>query len=161
MRPIYRLSVVRERTGDYEARQTMRTSAEVEALLCPYFAPLDRETFVVVPLDGKNKPLGFHVVSVGTLTASLVHPREVFKIALLENAAAIVLAHNHPSGDPTPSTEDITITSRLVQAGELLGVRILDHVIVGEGRRYYSFVDHDALPSNERGWVWTGNSVWS
>ena len=152
MKPIYRLSVVRERTGDYEAHRTMRTSAEVDALLRPYFTPLDRETFVVVPLDGKNKPLGFHVVSVGTLTASLVHPREVFKIALLENAAAIVLAHNHPSGDPTPSAEDISITARLVQAGDLLGVRVLDHVITGELGCYYSFVDHDALPGSKASW---------
>jgi len=86
-----------------------------------------------VPLDGKNRALGFHIVSVGTLTASLVHPLEVFKLAILANVAAIIVVHNHPSGDPTPSAEDVAITQRLRQAGELLGIRVLDHVVVGDG----------------------------
>jgi DNA repair protein RadC len=96
-------------------------------------------------LDAKNKPLGFHVVSVGSLTSSVVHPREVYKIAILGNAAAIILLHNHPSGDPTPSGEDLSITTRLHQVGDVLGIRVLDHVVVGDGR-YVSFVDDGYFP---------------
>jgi len=98
----------------------------------------------VIPLDGKNQVLGFHVVSVGTLTASLVHPREVYKLAVLANAAAIVVVHNHPSGHPEPSAEDQAITLRLKEAGELLGIKLLDHVIIGDGR-YFSFTDQNLL----------------
>ena len=88
--------------------------------------------------------LGFHVVSVGSLTASLVHPREVFKVAILANAAAIICCHAHPSGDPTPSAEDTAITQRLREAGELLGIGLLDHVVFGDDR-YVSFADEGLL----------------
>ena len=149
MRPLHRLTVVRERAGTYDARKQTKSSTEVVALLRPYFAPLDREHFVVLLLDGKNKPIGYNVVSVGTLTASLVHPREVFKTAIMENAAAIVLAHNHPSGDPTPSAEDHAVTQQLVHAGDILGIRVLDHVVISEGE-HYSFCDHGTMPGRER-----------
>jgi DNA repair protein RadC len=95
---------------------------------------------LVVPLDTKNRVLGFHVVSVGSLGASLVHPREVFKIAILANAASVILVHNHPSGDPEPSAEDRRVTERLKEAGELVGIPVLDHVVIGDGR-YVSFTD--------------------
>jgi DNA repair protein RadC len=98
----------------------------------------------VIPLDGKNQVLGFHVVSVGTLTASLVHPREVYKLAILESSAAIVVVHNHPSSHPEPSAEDQAITLRLKEAGELLGIKLLDHVVIGDGR-YFSFTDQNLL----------------
>ena len=91
-------------------------------------------------LDGKNRPIKLVRVSEGTLTASLVHPREVFVPVIEETAAAIILVHNHPSGDPTPSAEDVAITRRLRQVGELMGVEVLDHVVIGEGR-YVSFAD--------------------
>jgi DNA repair protein RadC len=78
--------------------------------------------------------IGFNLVAIGTLTSALVHPREVFKAAILANAAAIILVHNHPSGDPEPSAEDRALTSRLKEAGEILGIRILDHVVIGDGR---------------------------
>jgi len=105
---------------------------------------LDREYFWCLSLDGKNRAQGVDVVSVGTLTASLVHPREVFKAAILTNAAAIIVAHNHPSGDPTPSVEDREITQRLRQAGEILGIKLLDHVVLGHGH-YHSFADSGDL----------------
>ncbi|MGI6657791.1 MAG: JAB domain-containing protein [Dethiobacteraceae bacterium] len=92
------------------------------------------EQFWVITLTTKNEIAGLHPISVGSLNASLVHPREVFKPAYLNNAASIMLTHNHPSGDPTPSREDITITKRLCEAGELLGIQVLDHIIVGEER---------------------------
>ena len=87
---------------------------------------------LVVLLDGRHRVLRHELVSQGTLTASLVHPREVFRPALRESAASVVLVHNHPSGDPTPSREDREITDRLGRAGEILGIPVLDHVVVAE-----------------------------
>ena len=95
-------------------------------------------------LDGRHRVLGHEVVSQGTLTASLVHPREVFRPALRACAAALILVHNHPSGDPTPSAEDRDVTSRLARAGEILGVRVVDHVVVAE-RGYCSLREEGLL----------------
>jgi len=102
------------------------------------------EVFAILCLTTKHRVIAYHEVSRGTLDATLVHPREVFKAALLANAAAIVLCHNHPSGEPTPSPDDLQLTRRLVGAGALLGVDVLDHVIVGDGR-YYSFKESCCL----------------
>ena len=102
------------------------------------------EVFAILCLSTKHRVIAYHEVSRGTLDATLVHPREVFKAALLANAAAIVLCHNHPSGEPTPSPDDLQLTRRLVGAGALLGVDVLDHVIVGDGR-YYSFKESGCL----------------
>ncbi len=88
---------------------------------------------VVIALDTKAQPNSISTCSMGTLNASLVHPREVFKSAILSNAHSILLAHNHPSGDPTESMEDIKITERLVEAGKIIGISVLDHIIVGDG----------------------------
>ena len=96
------------------------------------------EVFGIVCLTTKHRVIAYHEVSRGALDATLVHPREVFKAAILANAAAIVLAHNHPSGDPTPSSADTELTRRLVEAGELLGIQVLDHLIIGDGG-YLSF----------------------
>jgi DNA repair protein RadC len=89
-----------------------------------------REHFLVLLLNARHEVMGQETVSVGSLNASIVHPREVFRPAVLASAAAVVLVHNHPSGDPEPSEEDLSITKRLVEAGELLGISVLDHVIV-------------------------------
>ena len=103
-------------------------------------AAIRKEIFLVLMLDSKNRLLKELEISVGSLTASIVHPREVFAPVLRESAASVIFIHNHPSGDPRPSREDLEITTRLRQAGELLGIRVLDHVIVGsEG--YTSFAD--------------------
>lgn len=91
----------------------------------------DREIFATIILDTRNQVLGINTVSVGTLNASLVHPREVFKVPIIMGAANLILAHNHPTCDTTPSREDIELTRRLKQGGELLGIEILDHVIIG------------------------------
>jgi len=93
----------------------------------------DREKFIVLHLSTKNEVTSYEVVSIGTLNASLVHSREVFKASILANAASIILCHNHPSGDTEPSTEDITLTKRLIEAGLILGIEILDHVIFATG----------------------------
>jgi DNA repair protein RadC len=94
----------------------------------------EREVFLVLLLDGRNRFLAELQVSEGTLTTALVHPREVFAPAIRLSAAALVLVHNHPSGDPTPSAEDNALTDRLRRAGELIGIRVLDHVVIGQGR---------------------------
>ncbi len=141
---MYELKVVRERRTGYGSRRTLNTSAEVYECFRVRFDKADREEFLAVFLDGKNRLIGFNVVSVGSLTASLVHPREVFKPAILANAAALVIVHNHPSGDPTPSAEDQAITDRLKKAAELLGMSLLDHVVIGD-RRYVSFADTGIL----------------
>jgi len=123
------------------ARDTpLRTSAEVYRHCGARLAALRKEQFHVILLDGKNRPIKEVRVSEGSLTASLVHPREVFVPVIEESAAALILVHNHPSGDPTPSAEDVAITQRLRQVGEILGVQVLDHVVIGHGR-YVSFAD--------------------
>jgi DNA repair protein RadC len=98
------------------------------------------EVFGILCLSTKLQVIAFHEVSRGSLDSTLVHPREVFKAAILANASAIVLAHNHPSGDPTPSADDLVLTARLVEAGSILGIDVLDHIVIGDGR-WISFVD--------------------
>ena len=137
--PRWRIALVREPEGPRFATDVLRTSTDV-ANAFAFLADRDREEFWLAALDQRHRIIGTHQVSIGTLTASLVHPREVFKVAMLANASAIIVAHNHPSGDPTPSAEDRAITQRLKQAGELLGIRLLDHVILGHSG-YHSFVD--------------------
>lgn len=100
--------------------------------------PTDREGFAVLHLDARHRLRSIELVSVGSLNASIVHPREVFKGAILANAASIILAHNHPSGEAEPSEEDLTITRRLVECGDLIGIGVLDHVIVA-GDTFVSF----------------------
>lgn len=117
----------------------------------PALRDVKHELFKVVLLDVKNRVIKEVTVSEGSLTLSIVHPREVFALAVRESAAAVILIHNHPSGDPTPSREDRQLTERLVAAGQLLGIQVLDHVIIGDGR-YVSFADEGWLRdlSNKR-----------
>jgi DNA repair protein RadC len=104
----------------------------------------DKEHFAVLMLNNKNRLLGHKVISTGSLTSALVHPREVYSAVLEFRAAAIVLMHNHPSGDPAPSPEDIDITRRLKEVGDVMGIRVLDHVVIGSGR-FFSFNDKGML----------------
>ncbi|THJ24725.1 MAG: JAB domain-containing protein [Nitrospira sp. CG24E] len=110
----------------------------------PTLRDLRHEIFKVVLLDAKHAIMRDATVSEGSLTLSIVHPREVFTLAVRESAAAVIFLHNHPSGDPTPSQEDRVLTARLVSAGEVLGIRVLDHLVVGDGR-YISFADQGWL----------------
>src|SRR6266702_883222 len=142
--PIYRVTLVREgKIPTYESR--IRSSANAHTVLHEYLADTDREHFVILMRDQKNQVIGIHTVSVGSLTASVVHPRETFKAAILANAAAIICGHQHLSGDCQPSREDRSITQRLKEAGALLGINLLDHVIVGGEGRYFSFADENML----------------
>ncbi len=95
-----------------------------------------KEFFIELCLDTKNQVLRRDTISIGSLNANIVHPKEVFKAALMESAAHIIVAHNHPSGDPTPSREDLEITKKLVESGKMLGINVIDHVIIGDGRHF-------------------------
>jgi len=102
----------------------------------------EKEHFWCIGLDVKNRIKYIDLVSLGTLTSSLIHPRETFRMAIMQGCASIVVAHNHPSGDTTPSRDDIAVTDRLCSAGEILGVKMLDHIIIGNEGGYYSMLEH-------------------
>jgi len=136
--PRYRVTLVCEEAG--EENVMVHNSTVAASLLRPHLAGFDREHFLVVGLDAKNRVIGINLVSVGSLTVAIVHPREVFKPLILMSAAAWICAHNHPSGDVTPSQEDRALTKRLREAGELLGLNLLDHLILA-GENSYSFAD--------------------
>jgi len=97
-----------------------------------------KEHFKLILLNTRNRIIGLSTISIGTLTTSLVHPREVFKDAIVHSAASVVLAHNHPSGDPEPSEDDLKITKKLVESGKILGIEVIDHIIIGKNN-FYSF----------------------
>ncbi len=125
---------------DIKQGEAFRSSNDVFNHYREHLGGLKKEEFHVLLLDAKNRKIKDVRVSEGSLTSSLVHPREVFNPVIRESAAAVILIHNHPSGDPSPSQEDLHITRRLREVGEVMGVRVLDHVIVGKGK-YISFVD--------------------
>ena len=125
-------------------RTAVRTPDDVAALLLPRFRDESRESFVAVLLSTKNHVLKTPVISVGSLNASIVHPRELFREAINASAAAVIVAHNHPSGDPTPSPEDVSLTRKLVEAGKILDIPVLDHVVLGDGK-YVSFKEKGIL----------------
>jgi len=108
----------------------------------------DREKFICMHLNVKNQIISFEVVSTGSLTSSLVHPREVYKGAILSNSASVIFMHNHPSGDPEPSIDDMEITKRLEKAGNILGINVLDHIIVAQ-KDFYSFRQHNLIGGKE------------
>ena len=124
----------------FKAGESFSSSRDVYSHFCERLASEKREHFYAVLLDNKHRKIKDVAVSQGSLTASIVHPRDVFAPVVRESAAAVIFVHNHPSGDPTPSKEDIEITRRLREVGEIMGVRVLDHVVIGKGR-YVNFVD--------------------
>jgi DNA repair protein RadC len=136
--PRVRVEVIRDPAPP--ERIVLTKSADAYALLREEAARWDRERFLTLMLDNKHCLIGTEEVSVGSLSSAIVHPREVFKAILLVNAAAFIVAHGHPSGDPTPSREDIEITRRLKEGAQILGLRFLDHIVIGRDR-YVSFVD--------------------
>ena len=137
--PRFRVTLVREGRATAPSSPFL-TSVAAAASLRPLFAHLDREQFLVCGLDAKHCIIGINIVSIGSLTLAIVHPREVFKPLILMNAAAWICAHNHPSGDSTPSPEDRVLTSRLRQGADLLGITLLDHLILTDDG-CYSFAD--------------------
>lgn len=130
--PVVRLELIREQSVDIPVKRVSDPLAVYE-IGSRLIGHEDREHLLLLCLTTKNIITAINTVSIGTLDCSLVHPREVFKPAILSNASAVVLIHNHPSGDPEPSPDDIEITKRLVATGEILGIPVMDHVIVGNG----------------------------
>jgi DNA repair protein RadC len=123
-------------------------SRDVDAAFRPRLGKAAQEHFLAVALDTKNRPIAEVEVAVGGLSACALRPADVFRVALRESAAALLLVHNHPSGDPSPSTEDVAFTRRLRRAGELVGVEVLDHIVIGE-QGYFSFLDAGLLSAGE------------
>ena len=134
----------RLRQRKWEAGDALRSSEDVFRHFSERLVKEKREIFYVVLLNNKNRKIREVKISEGSLTASLVHPREVYNPVIRESAAAVIFVHNHPSGDPAPSPEDLEITRRLKEVGEVMGIRVLDHVVVGHDR-YFSFSDRGVL----------------
>lgn len=130
------LKMVREKTFPYETN-TIRSPYDVVNLAKEYIGDADREQLALLCLDTKNKICALHTISIGNLNSSIVHPRECFKVAIMSNAASIILFHNHPSGNCEPSREDLDVTKRIKEVGQLLGIELLDHLIVSD-RSHYS-----------------------
>ncbi|MGP6151627.1 RadC family protein [Priestia flexa] len=126
---IVSLKLVKENSFLYPERN-VRSPEDAYKLLRQFLVEVDREYFIVICLDTKNQPTAINVCHIGSLNASIVHPREVLKPAILSNSASVIVAHNHPSNDPTPSREDIEVTKRLVEAGKIIGIDVLDHIVV-------------------------------
>ena len=124
-------------------RPVISSPEDVDRLLRGRMAHLDRERFVVVVLGAKYAVMEIHTVSIGTLTSSLVHPREVFKPAVLASTAGLILAHNHPSGKSEPSREDRDVARRIARTGKTMGIEVLDHLIIGDA--YFSFKEHGLI----------------
>ncbi|WP_373484470.1 RadC family protein [Acetobacterium sp.] len=141
---IVSLKMVKEGSILYDVRK-LSSPSDAAGLGRKFLDEADREQVIVCCLDNKNQPVSVNIVSMGTVNSSLVHPREVFKTAVLSNAASIILFHNHPSGDPEPSQEDITITERIKEAGKILGIELLDHIIIGSENRFVSFKEKNMI----------------
>lgn len=138
------IQLVKEKRLAYGSKQ-INSPRDAATIAGDFLAGVDREHFVVICLDTKNNVNALNTVSVGTLNSSLVHPREVFKAAILANSNAIILIHNHPTGDPSPSREDVEVTKRLAEAGNILGIEVIDHVVVGDNGKYVSFKEHGLI----------------
>ena len=142
--PLYSTRLIRETEFTYPDRFQVSNPDEVAAILREYYQDKDREEFLTVMLDTAHTVIGLSQVSVGGLSASIVEPRQIFKTAILANAAALILAHNHPSGNPEPSREDIKITRQLDEAGKIMGVPVHDHLIITEAQ-YTSLAERGVL----------------
>ncbi|HGE5778985.1 TPA: RadC family protein [Bacillus pseudomycoides] len=128
---IVKLKMVKESSLLYKERR-VKSPEDASLLFKRFLNGADREYFIVLCLDIKNQPTAINVCHIGSLNSSIVHPREVLKPAIISNAASIIVAHNHPSNDPTPSSEDLEVTKRLIEAGKVVGIGVLDHLIVCE-----------------------------
>ena len=133
--PKYRVELVREGSQVSEYKSVC-SPGDAASVIEAYLRGVDREHFIVLLLNTKNRLIGINTVSVGSLDLCIAHPREVFKPAILANAAGIIIAHNHPSGDTTPSRDDVELSKRIKDAGEILGIPLLDSIIVGDGPFY-------------------------
>lgn len=144
----YSVKLIKEKGALYELDSKQIQSPETAYNIINEvmeFETLTKEHFVIATLNSKNNVMGIHVIHIGSLNASIVHPREVYQQAILNNAASIVCYHNHPSGDPSPSNEDKLVTKKLVEAGKILGIELMDHIVVGSNGRFVSLKEKGDL----------------
>ncbi len=128
----------------YESMPPIKTARDIADLFMPELQYLKKENLKGVYLDSKNRMIWDETISIGSLNANIVHPREVFKVALEKSASAIIMVHNHPSGDPTPSSDDLELTKRMIEAGKLMDIDVLDHIIIGNGE-YVSLKERELI----------------
>jgi len=153
--PVVRVRLEQDRVIGQEPVNTQHKAVEY---IIREFADLDREVFMILNLDTYCRPINLNVVSMGTLNETMVHPREAFKASILSNASQILCFHNHPSGDVSPSGPDIEVTNRLTECGELLGIEVVDHIIIGGNNGTYFSIKENAaqnmkmmgIPSQEK-----------
>lgn len=127
-----------------ESKKSIRSPKDVKDIFINDMRFLEKEHFKVIFMNTKNEIIAFETISIGSLNASIVHPREVFNRAIKKSSASIILLHNHPSGNCEPSKEDINVTKRLIEAGKIIGIEVLDHIIIGDGD-YYSLKENSLI----------------
>lgn len=158
--PKYKVQLVCEDSYLLNDSETIEDPSDIVPILKQYYKGVDREHFVVILLDAQNNIIGLNTVSIGSLNSCVGNPREVFKPALLCNAQGIIISHNHPSGNPKPSTNDLAITRRLMMAGQVLGISFLDHIIIGDNNKnFFSFQDEGIIDNYCRKDVMKWNSL--
>lgn len=138
---IVSVKLVKEKSINYIPR-VISNPSDIAKLFSNFIEDSNREQFIVCCLNTKNQPTDVSIVSIGCLDSTVVHPREVFKIAILSNAAAIIIGHNHPSGNTEPSNDDKNITNRIAEVGKIHGIKVLDHIIIGDNNSYLSFKEY-------------------
>src|SRR5699024_6044573 len=145
----YRLERVQETSALYEIEGNGIVGSPYDAVnifnTVLRMEHMTKEHLVMLSLNTKNKVEAVHIVHVGSLNASITHPRDIYQLAMLDNAASVVIGHNHPSGDPTPSNDDIQVTKRLDEAGKILGIQLLDHVIIGDRNEVTQRLNYTSL----------------
>ena len=144
------VSIELKRERELLSEEPVNTPDRAVLILQEFLEDKDREYICAVYCDSKIKPICMSVISIGTLNCAVFHPREVMKAAVLANAASVMLCHNHPSGDPEPSKEDVEVTDRLTEAGKALGIQVLDHIIVASDRTY-SMIQHGDIDYRTKG----------
>ena len=147
----YKMSLLKSKISEVEVKFSCSKDVAENSFIHKLFTDQDndKEKLYLIILNVKNSVIGYSLISMGSLTASIVHPREVLKPAILASAASIIIIHNHPSGDPEPSTDDIAITNRIAKASSIMGINFLDHIILGfeadEFKVYYSFKQNNII----------------
>ena len=144
--PIYRVELVRDGSQLVPNKQ-ITSPKDAHDVLRPFIGSADREHLVVLTLDTKNKAIGINLVSLGDLNSTIATPREVFKLAVVQNASGLIVVHNHPSGSVEPSEEDLAVSRRLDAAGQIIGIEVVDHMILGEHGNYASLKERGYFPS--------------
>ena len=142
--PVYKVMLVHDANVTISEKY-IRSPEDAVRIVVEYLRGVDREHFIGLYLNSANRLIGMHTISMGILNSSLVHPREVYKLAYMMSAASVIVSHNHPSGNVEPSSEDITITKQLVEAGKILGIPLHDHIIVTECNGFVSFAERGLL----------------